>query len=139
MTDEGRRGRDESGREDENEFFHSSSSASSSGPAQASKKSRRARLPDGAAGVRVRAGAVRGERASGRVRERAGGASAYGLRKQGARETLRRRTGADVVSFQGSCLNIVNLRAKLLMCMARTSLKLLPQIKVPSVLAFRNS
>ena len=40
--------------------------------AQASKKSRRARLPDGAAGVR----AVRAERASGLVRERAGGASA---------------------------------------------------------------
>ena len=84
--------------------------------AQASKKSRRARLPDGAAGVR----AVRAERASGRVRavrERVGGASACGLRKQGARETLRRRTGADVLSFQGSCLNIVNRKAKLSMCM----------------------
>ena len=92
--------------------------------AQASKKSRRARLPDGAAGVRVRA--VRAERASGRVRERAGGASACGLRKQGARETLRRRTGADVLRFQGSCLNIVNMKAKLSMCMVNFSAVLSP-------------
>ena len=92
-------------------------------PAQASKKSRRARLPDGAAGVR----AVRAERASGRVGEWAGGASACGLRKQGARETLRRRTGADVLSFQGSCLNIVNMKAKLLMCMVNFSASSFPR------------
>ena len=92
--------------------------------AQASKKSRRARLPDGAAGVR----AVRAERASGPVRERVGGAggSACGLRKRGAREKLRRRTGADVLSFQGSCLNIVNMKAKLSMCMVNFSAVLSP-------------
>ena len=42
---------------------------------------------------------------------------ACGLRKQGARETLRRRTGADVLNFQGSCLNIVNMKEKWSICM----------------------
>ena len=79
--------------------------------AQASKKSRRARLPDGAAGVR----AVRAQ--SERVAECGSGSVVPVPAACASKVRVRHCAGAlaQMYTYQGSCLNIVNMKAKLSM------------------------